>query len=159
MRLSAEMYRQIVEGLKSDSHRDKDKRREPRVGMAGEVEFVTVDESGKRIAGLVKVRDVSRSGVGLLCTKQVSAQQRFVIQLASSNGEPIWLVCSTAYCRQVEMGRFSIGARIVQLLRAEQIQQIEAKAAATHAASAASSRTLPHEDQAAIARISRAILG
>ncbi len=153
------MYNQIVEGLKSDSHRDKDKRREPRVGMAGEVEFVTMNEEGKRVAGLVKVRDISRSGVGLLFTKHISIQQRFVIQLASGNGEPIWLVCTSAYCRRVEEGRYSVGGRIMQVLRAEQIHQIEAKAAASQKAAVARSRSAPHKDQADIARISRAILG
>jgi hypothetical protein len=159
MRLSAEMYNQIVEGLKSDSHRDKDKRREPRVGMAGEVEFVTMDETGRRVAGLVKVRDISRSGVGLLFNQQLTPQQRFVIQLASGNGEPIWLVCTTAYCRRVEMGRFSIGARIMQLLRAEQIQQIENKAAAATQKAAAAPMRSHQNHEADIARISRAILG
>jgi len=157
MRLSAEMYKQIVEGLKSDSHPSREKRREPRVGMAGEVEFVTMDETGKCVDGLVKIRDVSRSGVGLLCTKKFAAQQRFVVQLLSAKREPIWLVCTTAYCRRVQEERFSIGGRIIQLLLAEQIQQIEAKAAVTQCA--ASARKFGKEDQADIARISRAILG
>jgi uncharacterized membrane protein YcjF (UPF0283 family) len=154
------MYKQIVEGLKSDSHQNRDKRREPRVGMAGEVEFVTVDDAGKRVAGQVKIRDISRSGVGLLFTQNLASWQRFVIQLASSTDEPIWLVCTAAYCRRIEEGQFSVGARIMQLLRAEQIHQIEAKSAATHKAAAmVPARKVLKEDQADIARISRAILG
>jgi hypothetical protein len=159
MRLSAEMYKQIVAGLKSDSHQHRDKRREPRVGMAGEVEFVTVDETGKRVAGAVKIRDISRSGVGLLFNKPVLAQQRFVIQLASAKGEPVWLVCTTAYCRRVEEGWFSIGARIIQLLRAEQIQQIESKSSAPQPAPTEAMRGISLADRADVARISRAILG
>jgi hypothetical protein len=159
MRLSAEMYEQIVAGLKSDSHRDKDKRREPRVGMAGEVDFVTVDDAGKRIAGSVKIRDVSRSGVGLLVNQRIAPQQRFVVQLASFNGEPIWLVCISAYCRPIDGGRFSVGARIMQLLRAEEIQKVEAKAMAANQAAIPIPRRASEGQEADIARISRAILG
>ncbi len=130
MRLSAQMYQQILKGLRSDSHREKDKRREPRVGMAGEVDFVTITELGKRVAGIAKVRDVSRSGIGLLFSHHIASHQRFVVQLESSSGEPIWLVCNAAHCRAVEGGHFSVGARILQLLHAEEIQKVEAKAAA-----------------------------
>ena len=44
MRLSAQIYLQILASLKSDALKDRSKRREPRVGLAGEAEFVTVNE-------------------------------------------------------------------------------------------------------------------
>jgi hypothetical protein len=159
MRLSAEMYNQIVEGLRSDSHRDKDKRREPRVGMAGEAQFVTMTAEGKRIAGMVKVRDVSRSGLGLLFAQQIPAQQRFVVQLASSSGEPIWVVCNSTHCRRIEGDVFSVGARILQLLRSDEIHKVEAKAAKAHAASLAPPPKPAQGNKADIARVSRAVLG
>jgi hypothetical protein len=157
MRLTAEMYDQILKGLKSDSHGGKDKRREPRVGMAGETDLVTVGDGGKRTAGKARVRDISATGIGLSFTRPMSKDQRFVIQLESSKGEPIWLVCLTAYCR-AGTGSFSIGGRIKQVLRAEEISKIEAQSA-TVAAAVVSAPVPDPADQSDIARISKAILG
>jgi hypothetical protein len=155
MRLSAEMYDQIVAALRSDSHRDKDKRQEPRVGMAGEAELVTVGENGKRMAGKVRVRDISASGIGLFFAHSLNKDQRFVIQLQSSTGEPVWLVCLTAYCKRAS-SNFSVGARIKQVLRADQIHKVEAQ---TAAASSIVAHTASPVDIADIARISKAIIG
>lgn len=155
MRLSAQSYQQILASLKSDALKDRSKRREPRVGLAGEAEFVTVNESGTRSAGLVRLRDVSRSGIGLLFNQAMAAKQHFVLRLHSYVDEPIWLVCSTAYCRPIESGQFAVGARIIQLLSAEEIHKIEAKAAAAKPATAKPTTA----QEADISRISKAILG
>jgi hypothetical protein len=162
MRLSAEMYDQITAALKSDLHGNKDKRREPRVGLAGEVGYVTVTDKGKRMAGVVRVRDVSPSGIGLFFSEQIAKEQRFVLQLASSNRKPLWLVCLAAYCRKVDGGRFSVGARIHQVLRADQIQKIEAQTAAANAPVNARTTAVKQReplDVTDIERISKAILG
>jgi hypothetical protein len=160
MRLTAEMYDQILRGLKSDSHGGKDKRREPRVGMAGEADLVTVGDDGKRAAGKVRVRDISATGVGLTFTRPMTKGQRFVIQLESSKGEPVWLVCLTVYCR-AGIGSFSIGGRIKQVLRADEITKIEAHTAMAVAAAATAhpAACMPEAMvQSDIARISKAIL-
>jgi hypothetical protein len=162
MRLSAEIYEQIIGGLKSDGVIGKDKRREPRVGLAGEADYVTISGDGTRQAGVAKIRDVSRTGIGLVCAQQVPKHQRFVVQLESSNEQPIWLVCNVAYCRRTDMGRFSVGAKIMQVLRAADIQKVEAKAAAAVAAATNSpakpNARAPRDEQADIARIAKAIL-
>ena len=155
MRLSAEMYRQITAALKSDSHREKDKRREPRVGMAAEVEYVTVNEAGKRIAGTVRVRDVSLSGIGLFFSQEIAKGQRFVAQLPSTNEDPVWLVCQVAYCRKVDGGRFSVGAKLNQILKADQIQKMEAQ----NAAPVIKFRQPTAVAMSDVERISKAILG
>jgi PilZ domain len=157
MRLSAETYETIVAALKSDSQREKNKRREPRVGVAGEAEFVTVDSAGKRIAGTVRVRDVSPSGIGLLLSQQIAAKQRFVIQLYAANRDPLWLVCLAAYCRKVDGGVYSVGAKIQQVLRAEQIQKLESPPAAAAAVKVPARQR--QVNQSDVERISKAILG
>jgi hypothetical protein len=156
MRLSAEMYEQIVAGLKSDSHRDKDKRREPRVGLATEAEYVSIDSEGKRTAGLVRIRDISQSGIGLSFPKQMEKKQRFVVQLYNDKEEPLWLVCLSAYCRRVDGGRFSVGARIHQILKSDQIQKLEAHSAV---AAAPARQQVAAVSMSDIERISKAILG
>jgi hypothetical protein len=160
MRLSAEMYEQIVAGLKSDSQRDKDKRQEPRVGLAAEAEFVTVSAEGVRTAGVVRVRDVSASGIGLFFPNEVAKNQRFVVQLYTNNDQPLWLVCTAAYCRRVDGGRHSVGGKINQLLRADQIQKLEAQAAvAAPPIVMKPAKPIPMAAVSDIERISKAILG
>jgi hypothetical protein len=169
MRLSAEMYDQIVAALRSDKQRDKDKRKEPRVGLAGEANLVAVSETGVRISGVTRVRDISPTGIGLIFNKQLAKGQRFVVQLEGFDGQPVWLVATTAYCRTIDNTKHSIGAKIQQVLRADQIQKIEDKATAATAASAAvnaprrpatlAPTAAPAAATSDIARISKAILG
>jgi hypothetical protein len=170
MRLSAEMFNTIVAGLKSDSRSAKDKRKEPRVGVAGDAPLVSVGEGGRRISGTVRVRDLSPTGIGIIFNQELPAKQRFVIQLLHEDNQPLWLVCKAAHCRAIDGGRFTIGARIDQLLRAKEIHKIEQEKATAAAAAAAATAKKAHRPAPTpprvpalntpdIARISKAILG
>jgi RPA family protein len=127
MRLSAELFQQIADALTSDGRTERDKRQEPRVGMAGEATLVTLMSDGTRETLRVRIRDISHSGLGICYNKRFTKDQRFIIQLQSINGDPIWLVCVTAYCRKAESDNFVVGGRIKQVLRAEQVKNIEAR--------------------------------
>ena len=127
MRLSAEMFEQIVDALRSDGKRERDKRLEPRVGLAGEATLISAAPDGRRLETRVRVRDVSRSGIGLSFATPVAKDQRIIVQLQSAHDEPIWLICVAAYCRRVEQDQFAVGARIQHVLRPEQVRQVEAE--------------------------------
>ena len=127
MRLSAELFQQISEALISDARSERDKRAEPRVGMAGEATLVTLMSDGTRTIVRVRVRDISHSGLGLYYNKRFTQDQRFIIQLQSLCGDPIWLVCITAYCRRAESDRYIVGGRIKQVLSAEHVRRIESR--------------------------------
>lgn len=127
MILSAEMFEQIAEALKSDGRPGRDKRLEPRVGMTGEVMLLNVNNRRRRGVISVRVRDISRSGVGLYHTKPFVKGQRFIIQLSTANGDPIWMICITAYCRKLEEDRFSIGARIQQVMTSAEVEALTKK--------------------------------
>lgn len=124
MILSAELFEQIAEALKSDGRpgTSKDKRLEPRVGMTGEVMLLSVGGRQRRGTLSVRVRDISRSGVGLYHNKRFAKDQRFIIELNTFRGEPIWMICVAAYCRKLEEDRFTIGARIQQVLSVAEVE-------------------------------------
>ncbi len=124
MMLSAEMFEQISDALKSDGPPGRDKRLEPRVGMTGEVMLLNVRNRQQRGTNSVRVRDISRTGVGLYHIKPLAKGQRFIIQLETVKNESIWLICVTAYCRKLEEDRFSIGARIQQVLNAAEVEKV-----------------------------------
>jgi hypothetical protein len=153
MRLSAELFQEISDALTSDRRSDRDKRREPRVGMAAEAVMVTAMSDGRRKSQRVRIRDISQSGMGICFNKRFSKDQRFIIQLQSINGDPIWLVCVAAYCRAAESDRFVIGGRIKQVLKSEQVQRIQERLGD----SAVDTFLLSTQKQA-MARSSRAIL-
>lgn len=153
MRLSAEMFEEIVDALRSDGHRDKDKRLEPRVGMAGEATLISIGPAGQRLVSRVRVRDVSRGGIGLYFPTKFAIDQRIIIQLQSCHDEPIWLICVAAYCRRLEADRYAVGARIRQVLRPEQVRQLE-----TQLGNGAAGKLLEDKVSEDVARISKAIL-
>lgn len=161
MRLSAELFEQIVAALKSDTNRDRDKRGEPRVGMAGEATLVSLGTDGKRASVRVRVRDVSHSGIGLHHHAPFPLKHKLFLQLPSVGYEPICLVCITAYCRrQGNPNGYCIGARISRVLKGEQVRQMEDELNGLEAQT--KMRVLPGElsarDRARIDHISRAIL-
>jgi hypothetical protein len=153
MRLSAEMFNEIVEALRSDRKGDRDKRIEPRVGMAGEANLVSIRPDGKRIVSRVRVRDISRGGIGFCANTKFGKDQRIIIQLQSSHSEPIWLICIAAHCRRLEVDRYAIGARIQQVMRSEQVHRVEQELGRT-----AVRRLLDPVAVASAARTSKAIL-
>ena len=124
MRLSAEIFDQIVEALRSDRKGDRDKRLEPRVGMAGEAVLVSICDDGRQTSAPVRVRDVSRSGLGMIYSIRFAKDQRLIIQLQSLAGEPIWLICVAAYCRKIEEGHYAVGARIKQVMRPDEVHRM-----------------------------------
>jgi hypothetical protein len=153
VRLSAEMFSEIVDALRSDRKGDRDQRIEPRVGMAGEATLVSICEDGKRCVSRVRIRDISRGGIGLCSSTKFNKDQRVIIQLLSVAGDPIWLICVAAHCRRLESDRFSIGARIQQVMRADKVRRVEAELGR-----AAVQLLLDPEARASAARISKAIL-
>jgi hypothetical protein len=153
MRLSAELFQQISDALISDARSDRDKRAEPRVGMSGEATLVTLMSDGTRTSVRVRVRDISHSGLGLYYNKRFDENQRFIVQLQSLTGDPIWLVCVTAYSRRAESDRYIVGGRIKQVLSAEHVRRIESRLGDSAAYS-----VLGAKEKQTMDRISKAIL-
>jgi len=122
--LSAEMFEQIAEALKSDGPPGRDKRLEPRVGMTGEVMLLNMSDRRRGGVISVRVRDISRSGVGLYHSARFAKGERFIIQLRTLKNEPIWMICVTAYCRKLQEDRFSIGARIQQVMNSAEVEKV-----------------------------------
>jgi len=153
MRLSAELFEEISQALRSDLKAGRDQRIEPRVGMSGEVTLISRGEDGLLHQARVRVRDISRSGLGLYINNRFTADQSFVIELQSTAGEPIWLICVAAYCREAESDGFIVGGRIKDVANAQQIRDLQGKLG-----DAAFHSFLGPQEKAAIARVSKAIL-
>jgi hypothetical protein len=125
MELSLELFNQIIRQLRSEDKTTRDKRLEPRVGLGGEVAMVNGVGGTRRLA-TVRVRDISRTGIGLHCSRAMEPGETFVLQLNTDNDAHVWMMCVAAYCRAVTPGQYSVGAHIKHVLNAQQIADAEA---------------------------------
>ena len=127
MDFTAEMYDRIVRTLATDGPAANgvamldapayppdpapdEARGEPRVGAQGRATALIGGQPRP-----VRVRDVSRSGFGLLMVSPVQPGEQFAVSLAGGGAMAgLSIVCSTAYCRPAGHGLYSVGARLLR---------------------------------------------
>lgn len=127
MTLSAELFNQICEALKSDKGSEREKRASPRVGLRAQVEILL--KPGTRTPPvLMRVRDLSASGIGLVYSKELAVGAEFVARMPGGLDGPVHISCIVAYCRKVASDTYSIGGRIVRVLSPEEATMLAAKA-------------------------------
>ena len=129
MELSAELFHQIVEALKSDVSRDRDKRTTPRVGLRAMVTILPplgVRAPSER----VRCRNLSATGIGLMHSRELRSGTEFVACLpAAGLANPVHIACTVVHCRKMSPELFSIGARIVRVLTSDEAAMLAAMAA------------------------------
>lgn len=129
MNLSAELFQQIVEALKSDSGQGRDKRTAPRVGLRAHVTVLPAPGTRAR-SERVRCRNISASGIGLLHNREIRAGTEFVVCLAASGlSAPVHISCVVVHCHKQGSDLFSIGARIVRVLTSDEAARLAAMAA------------------------------
>lgn len=111
MELSAEVFEQTISRIKADKGRAPDKRAHPRVGVRYRMKIGVIEAKklGKPID--VWVRDLSRSGIGIMCPLQMLVGAQFIIMLPHlDDAPPLKLVCKVTNCRALAPGMFAVGA-------------------------------------------------
>src|SRR4051794_30213399 len=110
--LSAEVFQEIVNSLKSDGgRRFNEQRSMPRVGLRGRVTIIPIlmnEDDAKPIE--VGVRDISANGIGLLIRKSFTPGTRFIVQFNRTNDTHLCVTYSVAHSKRVAGGLFLIGA-------------------------------------------------
>jgi hypothetical protein len=129
MQLSAELYQQIVDALRSDSSRDRDKRTAPRVGLRAQVKILP--PIGVRApAELMRCRNLSASGIGLMHNKEMRSGSEFIASLpATGLAAPVHISCIVVHCRKLSPDLFTIGGRIIRVLTSDEAAMLAAMAA------------------------------
>ena len=85
-------------------------RGEPRVRARGGASAVVAGQPRP-----VRVRDVSRNGLGLLMAQPVEPGEQFAVTLSGGGAMAgLSLVCASVYCRPVDHGLYSVGARLLR---------------------------------------------
>jgi hypothetical protein len=127
VRLSYDLFRQIITGLKADTRQIKDNRGEPRVGISCDATVVSGRTStpapGQLKTSRIQIRDLSCTGVGLLMNASVAKGQKFIIELPSNDGL-CWLMCTAVHCLQLDEKVYRVGANHTRVLEPAEVKTL-----------------------------------
>ncbi len=145
MELSAELFEQTIRLFKGDGSTIKHQRRaQPRVGIRCRIKIVPIEAGVPAEAIEVWTRDISRTGIGIICSHKMEAGDRFVVRFPRANeARPLALVCTVKCCSQLSKGVYAIGAIF------EGIDKAATTSAAASAATPASAPAAPAPTPAA----------
>jgi PilZ domain len=112
MELSAELFEQTIRLFKGDGAAIKNQRRcHPRVGIRCQIKIVPIKDGVPAEPIEVWTRDISRTGIGIICSQKMRAGDRFVVHFPRESEEaPLGLVCTIKCCNQLTKGVYAIGA-------------------------------------------------
>ena len=115
MQLSAELYSQIIKDLTSDGLGEfgRQQRREPRVGVRARAHILPSLSATTPV--LVRVRDLSTGGMGLLMPRDPGPDRIFLLLLPKGGGQPpVRLACAVAHCQAIAEDLYAVGARFAR---------------------------------------------
>jgi hypothetical protein len=112
MHLTAKQFENIVAPLKEgDAAALTNKRRAIRVAHRCRTSIMPVAECNRPQSSLnVMVKDISPRGVCILYDKEIDRGTNFILRLTRSEGHPVSILCTVAYCRQINTSVYTIGA-------------------------------------------------
>jgi len=141
MELSAELFEQTIRLFKGDGSAIKNQRRcYPRVGIRCHIKIVPIEAGRPGEPIEVWTRDISRTGIGIICSQKMKAGDRFVVHFPrESEAPPLGLVCTIKCCSQLSKGVYAIGA----VFEGMRVVKPEPAPAATSAEAPAQAPTAP----------------
>lgn len=116
MDLTAETFLEVLRSLRSDELPQKLRRRKlPRVGVRLRLVILPC---GPRLAGaaprsvMVRLRDLSRRGMGFIHTEPLEIGRAFLIALEREAGGTVHLLGSVNRCRRIDERCYDIGGLV-----------------------------------------------
>jgi hypothetical protein len=122
MRLSADMFNEIVASLKSDrsSTRAHEKRNEGRVGLRCSIDIITYIPYSFGAASTkainVSVTNISVTGIGLVTGAKMEEGSEFVARFARDGAAPTSILYKVRYSRRLANDVFNTGAVLERIL-------------------------------------------
>jgi hypothetical protein len=119
MKLSAEMFNEIISSLRSDTSADHghEKRTQGRVGLRCALEIVQCALNAKGAKPMaVCVHDISLNGIGLVSPVKLDEDMEFVARLSRDAHSPVPLLYKVRYCRKLANDLYNVGAMFQRVL-------------------------------------------
>ena len=113
MRFSADMFKQIIAGLRSDGAGENghEKRLEGRVGLRSSVDLVPFAADGKAgKAVTTRVRDLSVNGIGLVSATAFEKNIEFIVAFVREGRKSLAVRYKVRHCKRLTRDLHSIGA-------------------------------------------------
>jgi hypothetical protein len=111
MQLLAQDYAEIVAALQAEKDsKGQERRTAVRMEVQAKISISPVVGGKLGTPFTCLTRDVSFKGLGLFQAKPSPRGSQFVIRLPRHGGEPLALVCTVMYCRELADGLFNVGA-------------------------------------------------
>jgi hypothetical protein len=113
MKLTADIFEQLISSLKAQGSSDNADRKSARVGLSVTANMISIGEIGvppERHS--VNIRDLSAEGVNIIHNGPMRQGRPFVIELARTVGPALRVLCIVRHCRMVASTPllYSIGA-------------------------------------------------
>jgi hypothetical protein len=125
MFLGAEQYDEIVSHLRSDRTRQRthERRSSPRVGLRVQVQLIPCRTGGRASVQTAWLRDISATGVGLVCHELLEAGTYLVVCFPrKKKGQSLDVLFVVTRCTRLTPGHFSIGARFQRIIRPDDVK-------------------------------------
>ena len=152
MQLMAQDYAEVLDALKAaNDTKGHERRTAARMDVQAQVKIFPYHSGKTSTSYTCLTRDLSFKGVGLFQSKPLPRESQFVIQLPRLEGEPLALLCTVMYCRELADGLFNVGATFNSLY------DFNPKKPDAKAKGAAANKPTSSEDE--LARIRESILG
>ena len=118
MQLTADLYRDILASLRSDtkSNRNLEKRGAPRVGLRSRLTIIPANGSAAQPVS-AWVRDLSANGIGIVHTESLPVGSQFTAMFAGRLNDTLTVVFTVVNCKELSKNLFSIGATIANVKR------------------------------------------
>ena len=110
---SGDWFESLVNSVKSMPVNGHDKRSSPRVGLSLTVDICDLHDGQAIRVGTVRLRDVSRTGVGFVTSKRLKPGGQFCLSFPRVDAPPLLIGYQCIHCRSVSERIFSVGAAVV----------------------------------------------
>ena len=111
MKLDRKLFKSVVDALRGEGRRG-DQRACPRVGLTAEVLIKPLGSNENQQMVVVRVRDLSRTGIGFLHTMSMHEGMEMLLHLPIPGFQPQVILCEVRHCRAVGEKLFAVGASL-----------------------------------------------
>jgi hypothetical protein len=143
MHLTAVEFAKLISDLRCDM-RPEERRQNPRAPTRSRVEVIRVHASATTPAAeSLRVRDISRNGLGLMSNDKPEEGQRFLVLLPKNTTETFVLLCEVARVTRLPGDAYGMGLSMVRRVNDEERIAFMRGSAETRAALLAKSPSAP----------------
>jgi hypothetical protein len=112
MELSAELLQSTLNHLKGDP---VEQRKHPRAPLRARLKIVPYENGALGHPYEVWTLDISAGGLGIMTSKPLRADRKFIVRLTQMDNVPLYLLCTVRNCTEIHKDTYRIGASFAEV--------------------------------------------